>query len=316
MKRAAGGLLITLALLALAAPWISPNDPRAQFPDRAFAPPMGIHVRDVDGWHAPFVYRQTLRDRVDRTFTTETDRRVPLRWFRDGRVVSVDADGPLLLLGADSLGRDVWSRLWHGARLSLGVALLGSAGALLVGALLGAIAGARRGWLDTVLTALADFIVVLPAVYLVFVLRAALPLTLEPRAVFVLLGALFVIAGWPHVARGVRAIVAAERTRDYIEAARASGAGFPRLLAHLIPASYGFLRTEFVLLVPAFLVAESTISFLGLGFPEPLPSWGLMLRDASSVSAMQTAPWTLAPALALFAVVLLLQRIARQPVGP
>lgn len=313
MTRLVAGLFLLGAIAAtLAAPWLAPHDPWAQFADRGYAPPMRVHVRDADGWHAPFVYRQHLRDRVAREFVEDRSLRVPLRWFRDGRLVSIDAaHGPLLWLGADGLGRDVWARLLHGARLSLGVALAGALGALAIGALLGAIAGMTRGLVDTAITAVADFVVVLPAIYLVLVLRTTMPLVLDSPVVFMVMAGLFTVAGWPHVARGVRAIVATERQRDYAEAARAIGAGRLRLLGHLVPATYGFLRTELVLLVPAFLVAESTISFLGLGFPEPEPSWGLMLQDASSISAMQMAPWMLSPALALFAGVLALQRIAR-----
>lgn len=310
MRRAAWMLLGLLLAGALTAPWISPQDPWLQAADRAWAPPTRVHLRDADGWHRPFMYRQIAEDRVSRTYATDTSRRIPLRWLSDGRLVTVDAaDGPLLLLGADGLGRDVWARLWHGARLSLGVAVAGALGALLLGALLGAVAGASRGAADLGITALADFVVVLPGVYLVLVLRSLMPLVLDAGAVFLLLTVLFTIAGWPHVARGVRAIVATERRREYAEAARAIGAGPMRLLGHLLPATYGFLRVEFVLIVPALLVAESTISFLGLGFPEPVPSWGLMLKDASSVSAMQLAPWTLSPALALFLVVLALQQV-------
>jgi peptide/nickel transport system permease protein len=125
--------------------------------------------------------------------------------------------------------------------------------------------------------------------------------------VFWLMVSLFTVAGWPHVARGVRAIVATERTRDYAEAARAAGAGPVRLLWHLLPAARGFLAIESVLLVPALLVAEVTISYLGLGFAEPLPSWGTMLADASNVTVMVEAPWILAPAAALFLVVLSVQ---------
>jgi peptide/nickel transport system permease protein len=311
MRRAGWVVIACLVFGALAASWVSPHDPWTQFGDRTYAPPMRVHVRDTHGWHAPFVYRQVLVDRVSRQFADDTSRRVPLRWFREGRLASVDpADGPLLWLGADGLGRDVWSRLWHGARLSLGVALAGALGALLIGACLGALAGALRGMADLAITGLADFVIVLPAVYLVLVLRSAIPLVLDPPAVFGVLTVLFAIAGWPHVARGVRAIVATERRREYAEAALAAGAGPLRLLRHLVPASFGFLRTELVLLVPALLVAESTISFLGLGFPEPVPSWGLMLKEASSVSAMQLAPWTMAPALLLFVGVLALQQVA------
>lgn len=314
MRRVAWVVLGMLACGALAAPWISPQGPHLQFADRSYAPPMRVHVRHGDTWHAPFVYRQVLVDRVSRQFAEDTTTRVPLRWWTDGRLVSVDqGNGPLLWLGADGLGRDVWSRVWHGARLSLGVALAGALGALLIGTFLGALAGAMRGLTDMAITGVADFVVVLPAVYLVLVLRAAMPLVLDTPVVFLLMTILFSIAAWPHVARGVRAIVATERQRDYAEAARAAGAGHVRLLGHLVPAAYGFLRTELVLLIPALLVAEATISFLGLGFPEPMPSWGLMLQDASSVSAMQLAPWMLSPALFLFVGVLALQQVAGGP---
>src|SRR4029077_15058912 len=96
-------------------------------------------------------------------------------------------------------------------------------------------------------------------------------------AVFWLMGGLFAVSAWPHVARGVRAIVAAERTRDYAEAARASGAGPLRVAWHLVPAARGFLAVQIVLLVPALLVAEATVSYFGLGFVEPSASWGTML---------------------------------------
>jgi peptide/nickel transport system permease protein len=300
--------------MTVAADWIAPHAPWQQFSDHAWAPPMRIHLRDADGWHAPFVYRQVLRDPITRAFDEDTTRRIPLRWFTGGRLVSVaDQDAPLLLLGADALGRDVWSRLLSGARLSLGVALAGAAAALWLGLWIGTAAGMWRGWPDVLISGIADLLIVLPGVYLVFLLRAALPLTLDAPAVFALLTVLFAIAGWPHVARGVRAVTRVEREREYVEAARAAGAGPGRLLRHVMPASFGFLRAELVLLIPAFLVAESTISYLGLGFLEPTPSWGSMLRDAASLSAMQRAPWLLAPALCLFVVVFVVQRLSRGP---
>jgi peptide/nickel transport system permease protein len=123
------------------------------------------------------------------------------------------------------------------------------------------------------------------------------------------MSALFAFAAWPHVARGVRAIVAVERTREYADAARASGAGPFRVMRHLLPAARGFLAVEVVLLVPALLVAEATVSYLGLGFPEPDASWGTMLRDAENVRVMTEAPWMLAPAFALFLVVLAVQLV-------
>jgi peptide/nickel transport system permease protein len=294
-----------IAALACLAPLVAPHRPSDQFGDRAFAPPMRVHLRDASGFHAPFVYRQALVDRLERRFADDTSARIPLRWFDAGRLVSIDpAAGPLLFLGADALGRDLWSRLLYGAQLSLGVTALGALFALLVGASIGGLAGAVGGRTSALLMLAADFLLVLPGVYLVLVLRALLPPALGTTEVFWLMVLLFGIAGWPHVARGVRAIVAAERASDYAEAARAAGAGPARLARHLVPAARGFLTVEFALLVPALLVAEATISFLGLGFPEPAPSWGTLLREAGNVSALLRAPWTLAPAVALFLVVL------------
>lgn len=303
--RAGLALLAIVAAGALLAPVLAPQRPGDQFPDRAFAPPMGVHIRHAAAFHAPFVYRQVLEDRLERRFREDVRSPLTLQWFTNGRLVSVDpAGGPLLFLGADALGRDVFSRLLHGARLSLGVTALGTLCALLVGTLIGGLAGAVAGRTDTLLMLVADFVLVLPGVYLVLVLRAMLPQTLSTPHVFWLMVLLFGVAGWPHVARGVRAIVAVERESDYAEAARAAGAGPFRLAAHLLPAARGFLGVEFALLVPALLGAEATISFLGLGFPEPAPSWGTMLQEAANVSGLLGAPWTLAPAAALFLVVL------------
>lgn len=315
-RRAGLAGLGLLSLLMLAAPLITPNPPAFQFPDRAYAPPMRLHVRDASGFRAPFVYRQRLENRLARRFADDRAEPVAIEWFRRGRVISIDAaHGPLLLLGADALGRDVFSRLLYGAWLSIGVVLAGAAGALLIGAVAGSLAGSAGGRVERVLMLIADFLIVLPGAYLVLVLRGVLPEVLSTAEIFALMASLFAIAGWPHVARGVRAIVAAERVRDYAEAARAAGAGPIRLARHLLPAARGFLVVEAALLVPALLVAEVTISFLGLGFPEPSASWGTMLQDVANVRIMTEAPWMAAPAAALFVVVFGLQ-LAIGPEAP
>jgi peptide/nickel transport system permease protein len=308
MSRVGLGILALVATFAAAAPVLSPNDPATPFPNRAYARPTRIHLRDVDGWHTPFIYRQVLADRVFRQYVDDTSTRVPLRWWRDGRLFGVEPDGgPMLVLGADPLGRDIFSRLLFGARLSLGVTALGAAGALVIGAAVGALAGVAGGWLEAALMGIADFMLVLPAVYLLLVLRAVMPLSLGWTTIFALMAVLFAAAGWPLVARGVRGIVSTERTRDYAQAARAIGAGPFRLARHLLPAASGFLVVELVLLVPAMLVAEATLSYLGLGFPAERPSWGTMLQDTTNVSLLADSPWLLAPAALLFIVVLGLQ---------
>ena len=304
-RRGGAALIVVCGVLTLLAPALAPNPPSTQFDDRSYAPPMRVHLWHDGRWRGPFVYQQVMRDRIMREFGEDRSTPVALKWFATGHVVSIDPSrGPLLLAGGDALGRDVWSRLLHGARRSLGVVLVGVVGALVIGVAVGGLAGTLGGRVDAWLMLAADFVIVLPGAYLVLVLRSVLPIVLEPAEIFAWMAVVFAFAAWPHVARGVRAIVAAERAREYAEAARASGAGALRLMTQLVPAARGFLLVELVLLVPALLVAEVTVSFLGLGFPEQAASWGTMLHDAAQVTVLSRAPWVLAPAFAVFVVTL------------
>jgi peptide/nickel transport system permease protein len=298
-------LLLLVAVLACAAPWLAPNLPDTRFADHLYAPPTAIHLLR-DGPRLPYIFPSRLVNRLERRFDEDQSAPAPLRWFREGRVVSVDAgSGPLLLLGADAFGRDIFSRLLHGARASLALALLATVAAILVGACVGGIAGYAGGIVDEVLCRFTDFMLVLPAIYVAIALRAVMPLVLPAATIFMLLAAIFALLGWPIVARGVRAIVASERTREYAVAAHALGAGPLRMLGrHLMPATASYLATQATLLLPAFILAEATLSFVGLGFPDTIPTWGTMLQDASNVALLAEAPWTLAPAGAIFMVVL------------
>lgn len=302
IARAAGvSLALVLVALLAAGDRLAPNDAARQFPDRAWSPPMRIHLDGNDS----YVYPQTLTDRVARSFALDTTRAVRLDWFSRGRLVTARDAGdnePVLLLGGDALGRDVFARVAGAARWSLGVAIAGALLALVVGTLLGAIAASRGPLVDRLVVSVSDALASLPVIYIVLTLRAALPLVLSPIHVFVTLALLFGAVGWPFTARGVRGVLMRERALPYAEAARAAGASRMRILwVHLLPACAGFLGTQFLLLVPGFLISEVTLSFLGLGFPEPTPSWGTMLQAASNVRVMAEAPWMLAPA-ALIAV--------------
>jgi peptide/nickel transport system permease protein len=306
VRRAGIALLAAVAVAAAMAPWLAPNPPDRTFPDLVHAPPTRVHVWDA-GPRAPFIYPHRLVSRLERRFETVATARVPLRWFRDGRLVTADADAgaPLLLFGADGYGRDVFARLVHGSRLTLLLALIATLGATLLGGLIGGVSGYAGGRVDLLLSRVTEFMLVLPALYVVLALRAALPLVVPPRTVFLSLAAIFVLLGWPTVARGVRAIIASERSRDYVSAAEALGAGSTRvLLRHLLPSARGHLVMQATLLLPAFILAEATMSYIGLGFPEATPTWGTMLQDASNAALLGDTPWALAPAGAIFLVVL------------
>src|SRR5471032_3392083 len=293
MTRGLGLALVTLALLsATAAPVAAPHAVDAHFAGLLNAPPTVPHVADAAGaWHAPFIYRWQLANQLEQRYDEDRSTRVPLAWFSGGHVVrsSDEAAAPLLLLGADSYGRDVFTRLLFGARTSLGLAVTEALAAMLVGTLLGGVAGFAGGVLDDVLMRAADFVMVLPA----------------PQ-VFALLAAIFAVVGAPFVARGVRAIVRSERRLDYAVAAQALGASDARLLVrHLLPSARGFIAVQITLLIPAFIIAEATLSYVGLGFPDPVASWGTMLQEASgNIRVFADFPWLLSPAAAMFLVVL------------
>jgi peptide/nickel transport system permease protein len=320
MKTAAWLLLALIAIAAIGAPWLAPNPPNRRFDDLLYAPPTAIHTSH-DGMRTPFIYPWRMVSRLERRFDEDVSRPVTVRWFAAGTLVTADPDGgaPLLLLGADGYGRDIFSRLLYGARATLAVSLLSALLATLLGAGVGGLAAFAGGWLDSVLSRVSEFVLVLPAIYIALILRAVLPLVLPPSTIFVLLVAIFTLLGWPIVARGVRAIVLVEREREYAAAARAAGASDGRvLLRHLMPASFGFLKTQASLMVPAFMLAEATLSYVGLGFPNTVPTWGTMLQDASNVALLGDAPWSLAPAAGIFVVVLgvtlLAQSEGRAPV--
>lgn len=319
MRRAGAILLGFTALVALAAPMLGPNPPHASFRDLSFAPPSRVYIVDPAGTFVPpYTYPQRLVSRLERRYEEDRSRPQPIRWFRNGRLATVTyAGAPLMLLGADSSGRDVFSRLLHGARTSLALALAATLGALAIGLVIGGLAGYAGGTIDEILSRLADFVLVLPAIYVLLALRAVMPLVLPDSDVFLMMAAIFALVGWPFVARGVRAIVASERSSEYAAAARASGASHTRMLArHLLPATKGYLLTQAALLLPAFILAEATMSYVGLGFSDRTPSWGSMLRDAANVAVLGDFPWVLAPAAAIFTVVLAVNLIVQTPLPP
>ena len=311
-------LLGIVVLGVMGASVLAPNLPTRQFRGYLHAPPMRPRLVDANGVHWPFVHPLRLVDRLERRYEADTSCRLPLVWFRGGRLVQLadPGDQPLLLLGSDQLGRDVFARLLHGGRASLGVAAFAVLGALLIGAMVGAVSGAAGGFVDEMLMRFADFVLVLPAICVVLAVRAVMPLVMPTGAIVLLMAGVFAAVGWPFVARGVRAIVATERQKTYALAAISIGVGPVGLVRrHLLPAAYGFLRVQATLLLPAFVLTEATLSFVGLGFAEPTASWGVMLQEASNIRGVADFPWLLSPAAAIAAVVFAVNLIARAGEG-
>jgi peptide/nickel transport system permease protein len=304
----AGCALVCLFVAgAIGAPFIAPHSPTDRFPDLLNAPPTWPRVVDRAGeFRSPFVYGWTLVNRLEQRFEPDRSAAVPLRWFTGGRLLTTDdSRAPLLLLGADSFGRDVFSRLLFGARVSLALSILAALGSIAIGGFVGSISGYAGGATDEVLMKLTDVVLILPTMYVALALRAVLPLVIEPSTIFVSLVLIFAAVGAPFVARGVRAIVRSERQQEYAVAAISLGAGHARVLVrHVLPAAGGFLAVQATMLIPAFIVAEATLSAIGLGFGDSLASWGTMLQEASKVRTFADFPWLLSPAAAIFVFVL------------
>jgi peptide/nickel transport system permease protein len=206
----------------------------------------------------------------------------------------------IYLLGSDAFGRDQFSRILYGGQLSLLAGLLGAGLTLLLGALIGATAGYYGGWRDSLLMRAAELFAALPWLYLLFALRAFLPLAVSPVRAFFLIVVVLGAVGWARPARLVRGVVLSAKARDFVRAARGFGATDAYLLRrHILPETSSVILTQAAILVPQFVLAEMTLSFLGLGVPEPAPSWGNLLASLQQYSVLISYWWMYLPALAI-----------------
>jgi len=208
--------------------------------------------------------------------------------------------GRIFLLGTDDFGRDEFSRTLYGGRISLLAGLLGAAVALLAGGSAGVLSGYYGKWVDAWVMRLVELFLALPWLYLLFAVRAALPLRIKTTDAFLLLIGVVGLVGWARPARLVRGLVLSTKERHFVLAARAMGASDWHILwKHVIPQTYGILLTMAALLVPQFILAEVTLSFLGLGVAEPVPSWGSLLSELQKYSVLSSYWWMYVPAAVL-----------------
>lgn len=315
------GLLIlaTLFVLSLCGGFIAPYNFRTQSRATPFLPPTRIHFFDAAGvFHLrPFIYRPRMTDPLLFGYAEQRTQRYPLTFFTHGEgyelfgmipahlhLVGVvgGEDAPRLhLLGTDALGRDVLARLLYAGQISLIVGPVGLLLAYLIGVSAGAVSGYFGGMVDSALMRAAEVVMSLPTLILIIALRAAFPLSVTPRQVSLMMLAIFAGVGWAEVARLTRNLFAAERGRDYVAAATASGAGDGRIIArHILPNVRTPLVTQFALTAPAFILAEIALSFLGVGVQEPSASWGTLLADAQDISVLKNYWWMLTPAACVF----------------
>lgn len=309
-------LLLAAHGVVLFAGFFAPYDPAAQNRDFSFAPPTGLHFVDSAGhFHLrPFVYG--LKDSATEigAYGEDHGQAFPLRILVKGapyqiagmisshwHLFGVEEPGRVFLLGTDRFGRDQFSRLLFGGQISILAGLLATSFSLAVGLLVGCIAGYFGRWADRALMSGAELFLALPWLYLLLGVRAVLPLHLGPTQAFLLVASVIGLIGWARPARMVRGIVLSAKERNYVVAARGFGAPASYLLRrHILPETYGVLLTQATLLLPQYILAEVTLSFLGLGIAEPVPSWGNMLGALQEYHVVVSYWWMFAPVLFLF----------------
>jgi peptide/nickel transport system permease protein len=311
--------------LILFAGFVAPYDYRQQHRSFPYAPPTRVHCIDSKGhFHLrPFVYSTKLREGTFDQYTEDRSRVFPIRFFlrdQDSRsihLLGVESPGRLFLLGTDGYGRDIFSRLLFGGRISVSSGLLGSLIAVSLGTLIGGIAGYYGRWLDDAAMALTEIFLCVPWLYLLLIVRALLPIHIAAIHVFLLLVVVLGAVGWARPARLIRGVVLTTKQRDYVTAARSFGASDLYLLrVHIWPAALGVILTQTAWYVPQFMLAEVTLSFFGLGVGEPFPSWGNMLAALERSYVLESCWWMLAPAVAIVIVFLGYRRILFRYIGP
>lgn len=320
------GIILLFYLAALFADFLAPYDYRSQSRRELLAPSTALHFRDAKGgWHArPFIYARRIVDPLERRYVEDTTRAYSLALFTRGysyklfwlfpadrHLFGLDADNVadmprVHLLGTDGLGRDRLSRLLIASRFSLVVGPLGTLLACALGVVLGCVAGYSGRFVDALLMRAADAMMSLPILVLILAARASFPLELPPARAVLLLLTIFVAVGWAEMARLTRGLVVALRQREFVLAARSIGLTKARILfRHILPNAAEPLIVQATILMPAFLLTETALSFLGVGLQEPEASWGNMLAAASDITLLSNQPFLiLAPAFAIFLFVL------------
>jgi peptide/nickel transport system permease protein len=322
-----GWLVIGLFVFAAAfAGFLAPYDPGAQSRSEPSAPATSIHFSGL----TPIIHQRRIDDALRRTYTEDTSVTLPVGFFVRGYsykllgfaetdihlfgVSSTSGTAPRInLLGTDQLGRDRFSRLLYATRFSLIVALSGVLVACLVGILIGGVSGYAGRSVDTFLMGATDAMLALPTVILILGVRAAFPLELPMTRAALLLLLIFALTGWAEMARLTRGLVLSLRQREFVVAAVALGVSQTRILfRHILPNILPSLRTRALLMLPAFLLAEVALSYLGVGLQEPEPSLGNMLTAASDLDQLGSQPFSLlSPALVVLIFTLGIRLIGR-----
>ena len=311
------------ALAGTFAEFLATGDPQAQNFRHAYLPPQRIHWFD-DGWLRPHVYEihsQRDPETLQLMFEVDPQEKIPIRFWAKGtpyrwlglipanRHLLAIEDHPkrthIYLLGTDKLGRDLWSRLMYGTRISMSIGLVGVCISLVLGITLGGISGLYGGWIDMVIQRVIEFLRSIPTIPLWMGLAAALPRDWSIVQVYFAVTLLFSLIGWTGMARVVRGKFLALREEDFVTAARLVGCSELRIIfRHMVPSFTSHIIATTTLAIPSMILGETALSFLGLGLRPPALSWGVLLQDAQNVQSVALYPWMMTPALAVIIAVL------------
>jgi peptide/nickel transport system permease protein len=312
-----GILYLSILVTEVLAPYAADTrNPRA-----INAPPQALHLFHEGRFVGPFVYgfTQTLNlETLKREYTPDPSKVQKLRffcrgdpyrfwgsWAGDLHLVCPAEGGSLHLLGTDRLGRDLLSRILYGARVSLTVGLFGIAVSFTLGIILGGLSGYYGGWIDAIVQRVIEVLRCFPVIPLWLSLSAAMPVTWDPLWVFFGITVILGLIDWTGLARAVRSKILSLREEDFAQAAFLMGASPWRIvMRHLVPSFMSHLIASATLSIPAMILGETALSFLGLGVRAPIVSWGVLLNDAQNVNVVALYPWLMAPVVPVILVVL------------